>query len=35
MGRYGPWGEGIPPFFTEWHKRAHAEMDKAPEEEQK
>jgi hypothetical protein len=23
MGR-GSWGERVPPFFSEWHKRAHA-----------
>lgn len=34
MGR-GPWSEGVPPMFAEWHKRAHAEADKAPEESQK
>jgi hypothetical protein len=28
----GPWGEGVPPFFAEWHKRAHADEGKAPEE---
>jgi len=22
MGR-GPWGEGIPPIFSEWHRRVH------------
>jgi hypothetical protein len=21
--KHGPWGEGVPPFFAEWHKRAH------------
>jgi len=26
------WGESVPPIFAEWHKRAHAEADKAPEE---
>jgi len=29
MGRgpmgHGPWGEGVPPKFAEWHKRAHEE----------
>ncbi len=24
MGHHhGPWGEGVPPMFNEWHKRAH------------
>lgn len=22
--RHGPWGEGVPPMFTEWHRQAHA-----------
>ncbi|MEW5827256.1 MAG: hypothetical protein AB1846_00085 [Chloroflexota bacterium] len=22
---HGPWGEGVPPMFAEWHKRAHGE----------
>jgi hypothetical protein len=34
MGHHGPWGEGVPPFFAEWHKRAHEEAGKAPEEKQ-
>jgi hypothetical protein len=42
-GHYGPWSEGVPPMFTEWHRRVHAtpgwdktpEGDKAPEENQK
>lgn len=21
--KHGPWGEGVPPFFAEWHRRAH------------
>jgi hypothetical protein len=21
--RHGPWGEGVPPMFSEWHRRAH------------
>jgi len=21
--KHAPWGEGVPPFFAEWHKRAH------------
>jgi len=21
---HGPWGEGFPPMFAEWHRRAHA-----------
>ena len=21
---HGPWGEGVPPMFNEWHRRAHA-----------
>jgi hypothetical protein len=29
------WGEGVPPMFTEWHRRAHTEADKAPEENSK
>jgi hypothetical protein len=24
-GNKGPWGEGVPPMFVEWHKRAHGE----------
>jgi hypothetical protein len=24
-GDKGPWGEGVPPVFAEWHKRAHGE----------
>lgn len=34
---HGPWGEGVPPMFAEWHRRAHAaaESDKAPEGNQK
>lgn len=24
MGRHGPWGEGVPGMFAEWHRRAHA-----------
>jgi len=38
----GPWGEKgpgspdfVPPMFAEWHKRAHTETDKAPEENRK
>jgi hypothetical protein len=31
----GPWGEGVPPFFAEWHRRAHGETDKTPGENQK
>jgi hypothetical protein len=28
-----PWGEGIPPMFAEWHRRAHEQpADKKPEE---
>jgi hypothetical protein len=32
-----PWGEGVPPFFKEWHDRAHTapEDDKAPAGDQK
>jgi hypothetical protein len=29
MGHHGPWGEhgeGVPPMFAEWHKRAHGEQ---------
>lgn len=22
-GRYGPWGNGVPPRFEEWHRRLH------------
>ncbi len=32
---HGPWEEGVPPPFAEWHRRAHAEADKAPDESQK
>jgi len=32
-GRHGPWGKGweggVPPMFTEWHKRAHGEVPAA------
>jgi hypothetical protein len=30
-------GKGVPPFFAEWHRRAHSvpDWDKAPEEKQK
>jgi hypothetical protein len=21
---HGPWSEGVPPMFNEWHRRAHA-----------
>jgi hypothetical protein len=35
MKHYSPCGEGVPPMFNEWHKRAHAETEKAPEENQK
>jgi len=33
MGHRGSWGEGVPPMFAEWHRRAHATpgWDKAPE----
>jgi len=37
MGYHGPWGEGVPPMFDEWHRRAHASptgdqsADKKPE----
>ena len=24
-GEKGPWGEGVPPMFAEWHRQAHAE----------
>ena len=24
-GEKGPWGEGVPPMFDEWHRRAHAD----------
>jgi hypothetical protein len=36
MGQ-GPWSEGVPPMFAEWHRRAHAapESDKAPDGNQK
>jgi len=36
MGR-GPWGEGVPPMFSELHRRAHATpgWDKAPESSEK
>jgi len=29
---HGPWTEGVPPMFAEWHRRAHAtpETDKTP-----
>jgi hypothetical protein len=26
MHMHGPWGEGVPPMFTEWHRRAHGEQ---------
>jgi len=26
---HGPWGDGVPPMFAEWHRRAHAGQDKA------
>ncbi|MFZ5912155.1 MAG: hypothetical protein ACOYYU_19280 [Chloroflexota bacterium] len=29
------WGEGVPPMFAEWHRRAHTQADKAPEENSK
>jgi len=34
---HGPWGEGVPPMFAEWHRRAHAAPgpDKAPDQDQK
>ena len=34
---HGSWGEGVPPMFAEWHRRAHATpgTDKAPDEDQK
>lgn len=22
---HGPWGEGVPPMFSEWHRKAHAQ----------
>jgi hypothetical protein len=25
----GPWGEGVPPMFAEWHRRAHANPKEA------
>src|SRR5512143_3749869 len=36
-GHHGPWGwrdpegKGVPPFFEEWHKRAHGETQDKPE----
>ena len=24
---HGPWGEGVPPMFAEWHRRAHQSPD--------
>ena len=24
-GEKGPWAEGVPPMFTEWHRRAHTD----------
>jgi hypothetical protein len=31
--RHGSWGEGVPPMFAEWHRRAHEQpADKKPEE---
>jgi hypothetical protein len=34
MGRgymgHGHWEEGVPPFFAEWHRRAHASQDETP-----
>jgi hypothetical protein len=34
---HGPWGEGVPPMFAEWHRRAHAapESDGTTEKNQK
>ncbi len=38
--RHGPWGwregeeRGVPPFFEEWHKRAHGETPSEPEQKQ-
>ena len=29
---HGPWGEGIPPMFSEWHRRAHAQPAAEPQE---
>ncbi len=31
----GPEGDFVPPMFAEWHKRAHAEAGKSPDEGQK
>jgi hypothetical protein len=33
MGHLGPRREGVPPMFTEWHRRAHeaAKVEEAPE----
>jgi hypothetical protein len=28
-GDRGPWSEGVPPMFVEWHKRAHGEQPPA------
>ena len=27
---HGPWGEGVPPMFNEWHRRAHASPTDEP-----
>ncbi len=24
-GKHGPWGNGVPPMFEEWHKQAHGQ----------
>ena len=24
-GKHGPWGNGLPPMFEEWHKQAHGQ----------
>ena len=29
---HGPWGEGVPPMFKEWHDRAHTGVDKPADE---
>jgi hypothetical protein len=28
--KHGPWSEGVPPMFAEWHRRAHASPTDEP-----
>ena len=34
-GHRGPWSEGVPPMFVEWHRRAHADPPAADDTEKK